>query len=70
MPNATPDILADYLTPAQLAKQLGRCEETLKRWRRLRVGPPVTRIGVQPYYSRTGVAAWLQAREQKPRKAA
>jgi hypothetical protein len=68
--SASLNLLADYFDREQLAKELGRCTETLKRWARTGEGPPITRIGQQPYYSRTSVAAWLQAREQKPRKVA
>lgn len=67
---ATSHILADYFTRSQLAKEIGRCEETLKRWARLGEGPPVTRIGLTPYYLKTSVTAWLKDCEDKPKKKA
>jgi hypothetical protein len=54
-----PKLLAGYLTPKELAQELGRCLETVNRWRRLGRGPPVTMIGRFPYYARTRVIEWL-----------
>jgi hypothetical protein len=56
-------LLADYLLPAQLAGELGLCLETLKRWRRLSRGPPVTKIGRRVFYHRAGVIAWMRSQE-------
>lgn len=33
-------IIADLITEAELANQLGRSVRTLKRWRAQRIGPP------------------------------
>jgi predicted site-specific integrase-resolvase len=56
-------MLSDYLTPAQLADDLGICAKTLERWRNDGQGPPITRLGRTVLYRRTSVAAWLTARE-------
>ncbi len=65
---ATIEILADYLTQAELAKQVDRSIRTLERWHRLRVGPVPTVIGKQKLYHIDDVRVWLKAqrRETKP----
>ncbi len=57
-------LLADYLTPAQLAEELGKSPRTIARWDRLRIGPPKTTIGKNPYYRRVGVREWMLRQEQ------
>jgi hypothetical protein len=52
-----------YLTPSQLALELGTSVRTLDRWELLRTGPPRTRIGRKSFYRRDGVIAWLRGRE-------
>ena len=58
------EILADYLTRADLAKQLGIHERTLIRWHDLGEGPPVTKIGRTTLYHRPAIAAWLASRQK------
>ena len=58
-------ILSDYLSEAEVAKQLGKSTRTVARWRALRVGPPVTFIGREPHYRIDAVRQWLVGREQK-----
>ena len=59
------NLLDEYLTPAELAAELGVCTKTLDRWRVTGSGPPITKIGRKPFYSRESVRGWLQAREQR-----
>jgi Helix-turn-helix domain len=63
--SAQSSLLSDYLSPAKLADELGVCTKALDRWRVFGDGPPITKIGRRTFYSREGVAAWLQKREQK-----
>lgn len=56
-----PPLLSEYLTDRELAVQLGRSHRTIARWRRLREGPPVTRVGRRVLYRRSAVAEWLEA---------
>lgn len=56
-------LLADYVKRAELAAQLRKDPRTLERWERQRVGPPVTRIGREPYYFIPSVRDWLRSRE-------
>ena len=58
-------LLADYLrklfNERQLAEVLGRNAVTLRRWRRLSIGPPYAKIGKTILYDRESVTAWLRA---------
>jgi hypothetical protein len=58
-------LLDEYLQPAELAAELNVCTKTLDRWRVEGSGPPITKIGRKPYYSKTGVVTWLREREQR-----
>jgi predicted DNA-binding transcriptional regulator AlpA len=55
------DLLGDYLTPEQLAAELGIRLSTLKQWHRVRKAPPRVMLGRFPYYSKTTVRAWMQS---------
>jgi hypothetical protein len=59
------NILAEYLTRTKLAEQLDKSARTLARWEVLRIGPPVTYIGREPYYRIDAVHDWLKSRETK-----
>lgn len=54
------ELLDGMLTTAELAKELKRSPETLIRWRRLRVGPPMVRLQGRVLYSRKAVERWLE----------
>jgi hypothetical protein len=58
-------ILADYMTPDQLARELGICKRTLDRWQARRSGPPRVTVGRRPLYRREAVAQWLRKREER-----
>ncbi len=62
-------LLADYLTPAELAAELGKCERTIARWDSLRIGPPKTVIGKSSYYRRESVRQWLLRQERDQARA-
>jgi predicted DNA-binding transcriptional regulator AlpA len=57
-------VLEGYLTPTQLAAQLGCCEKTLARWHAARRGPPRVTLGRRLLYRRTAVSAWLERQER------
>ena len=59
------ELLADYLTPAQLAAELGKSVRTIARWDRLRIGPPKTVIGKKPYYRRESARQWVMRQEHR-----
>ena len=58
-------LLADYLTPEQLAAELGKSGRTIARWDHLRIGPPKTVIGRKPYYRRESVQLWIMRQERQ-----
>ncbi len=62
-------LLADYLTPNELAEELGKSPRTIARWDSLRIGPPKTVIGKKPYYRREAVRQWLRRKEQEQARA-
>lgn len=55
-------LLDGFLTLAELAEEFGVHPETVKRWNRQGKGPPKVMIGRFPYYSKSGVRAWMQKR--------
>jgi hypothetical protein len=54
-------ILAEYTEEKALAKQLNRSTATVRRWRKLRVGPPYTQNGREFLYNIEATRAWLAA---------
>ena len=58
-------LLEDYMTPEELAAELGKSVRTIDRWARLRTGPPRTVIGRKPYYRRASAREWLLGRERE-----
>ncbi len=62
-------LLEDYLTPDQLAEELGKSVRTIARWDGLRIGPPKTLIGKKPYYRRESVRQWMLRQEQAQARA-
>src|SRR4029077_405782 len=57
-------VLGQYLSPAQLADQLGICKRTLDRGHAARTGPPRVTVGRKPLYRREAVEQWLLRREK------
>jgi hypothetical protein len=63
---AAPSLIAQhYFTEEDLAAELGKNIRTLRRWKALRFGPPVTRAGKRILYSKQGVLDWLRSQEQR-----
>ena len=63
--NALPGgLLADYISPTEVATGLNISLRTLERWHRLREAPARTYIGKRVLYSRKSVTAWLRSREE------
>jgi hypothetical protein len=54
-----------YDSEEQTAAEFGVDARTLKRWRALRKGPPVTYLGRRPIYNRESKMRWLKAQELK-----
>ena len=61
-------LLAGYLTPRQLAKELGVSQRTLDRWHQFRHGPPRIALGRTRLYRLESVRTWLvQCEQVEPR---
>jgi predicted DNA-binding transcriptional regulator AlpA len=58
------NLLADWISRDQLARELGLTADTLARWEARRQGPPCTRIGRKSLYRRAAVQDWIRAQEQ------
>lgn len=59
-------LLGEKLTTGELAAELHRSTETVKRWRRERKGPPFLRLQGRVLYDRADVEAWLQQQRTEP----
>lgn len=64
------NLLADWISREQLARELGLTYDTLSRWEARQIGPSCTRIGRKVFYRRDTVRAWLLAQEQQRKDAA
>ena len=59
------NILENYITDTELAKQLDVSKRTLDRWRKLRIGPPPTACGRSYIYKIQSARRWLDSCEQQ-----
>ena len=59
-------LAGEYVTPEQLAAELGISVRTLHRWHTARQGPPRVVLGRVIFYRRSSVLAWLVSREETP----
>lgn len=62
------ELLSDYLDENAAAAALHVCTKTLRRWRALGDGPPMTRLGRKVLFRRTAIAEWLAAKEAAVRR--
>jgi len=58
-------LLADYLDPEELAKELRRTRRTVDRWDRMGIGPPRHLLGNRVLYKRSDVIAWLETLKER-----
>jgi hypothetical protein len=58
-------MLDDYVDENEFAAELGLAPITLARWRKLKKGPPFTKVGRRVLYNRPSGKAWLAAQEQQ-----
>lgn len=64
-PNHSPSdgLLRGWISRPDLARELGVCEETLRRWAVARRGPACVKAGRKVLYRRAAVFEWLDAQE-------
>ena len=58
------NILENYVSRREFAKQLGKDERTVIRWEIQRRSPKRTKIGRTVYYSKRAIEIWLAEREE------
>ncbi|MFQ5439679.1 MAG: helix-turn-helix domain-containing protein [Paracoccaceae bacterium] len=56
-------VLSGWISRQDLALELDRTADTLRRWETRRFGPPCVRVGRRVYYRRQAVQDWLQQQE-------
>lgn len=61
---APASILSGWVSRADLARELGLTEDTLRRWEDRRTGPACVRAGRKVLYRRSAIEAWLEAQER------
>ena len=66
---STHDLLADFLTEAQLGQMLNRNVRTLRRWNASRQGPPRIVVGRTILYRKSSIVDWLAKHEQRAKRA-
>jgi helix-turn-helix protein len=57
-----PGLLDGFLKEPELARELDKKEQTLRKWRRTGEGPPWTNIGSTVVYPIDGFRRWLTKR--------
>jgi hypothetical protein len=62
---STGSVLAGFITPTELCKELRRTRRTLDRWHSLGLGPPRLRVQRMILYKVEDVRAWLTAHEER-----
>ncbi|MET4102767.1 excisionase family DNA binding protein [Roseovarius sp. MBR-78] len=66
----TAALLQGWISRTDLARELGVCEETLRRWADARRGPAFVKAGRKILYRRAAVLEWLETQEKvSPRRA-
>ncbi len=56
-------IKTQYLSCSETCELLHITEQTLYRWRRLKKGPPASKVGRKNFYRRDAVIDWLLSLE-------
>src|SRR5579872_4427738 len=51
----------EWLTEQEVAGQLGKSPETIRKWRQMGIGPRWYRLGISPRYLTGDVVAWVEA---------
>ena len=62
------DVLSEFVTKEEFARELGKNPRTLDRWSVLGIGPPRTKIGREVLYRRSSIQKWLIAREEPAKR--
>ncbi len=63
--NAERKILSEWITRAELARELNVTQDTLARWAAAGIGPPLVKVGRRVLYRRSAVREWLEKLERR-----
>ena len=63
--NAERKILSEWITRAELARELNVTQDTLARWAAAGIGPPLVKVGRRVLYRRSTVREWLEKLERR-----
>lgn len=66
MEAAVAELLADYWSEAELAKEINKSLRTVRKWREQKIGPPYAMLGKTPIYPKPGSRDWLKSLERQP----
>ena len=58
-------VLAGFIGPNELSRQLGKTRRTLDRWHALGIGPPRIQIQRMILYKIDDVRSWLTAHQER-----
>ena len=61
------NLLNEYFSLNQLAKELHRSVRTIQRWETMRMGPPRIKIGNLVLYPKSKLRVWLESQtDERP----
>lgn len=60
------ELLDDYLSEEEEAKEIKKSVRTLRKWREQKIGPPYAMLGKTPIYPKSGSRDWLKSLERQP----
>jgi hypothetical protein len=60
-------LLSGYLDEDEAAREFRRTKQTLRRWRRQKIGPPWADTPAGPFYPIADGQQWLRASHVQPR---
>lgn len=60
------ELLGDYWSEAELAKEINKSLRTVRKWREQKIGPPYAMLGKTPIYPKPGSRDWMKSLERQP----
>jgi len=64
-PDSQDSVLAGFIGPGELCRQLGKTPRTVARWHARGLGPPRVRVARMILYRVDDVRAWLEAHRER-----
>jgi hypothetical protein len=63
---AMAELLADYWSEAELAKEINKSLRTVRKWREQKIGPPYAMLGKTVIYPKPGTRNWVASLVRQP----